>query len=50
MSYVFIANSWFGRLALKLDWDFGYEELMDLGHVAQNIWKTARKSREDQDQ
>ena len=46
MSYIFSANGWFGRLALVLDWDFGFEELMDLGLVAQNMWKSARKAKE----
>lgn len=37
VSYLFIANGWFGRLALSLDWDFGFNELMDLSQVAQKV-------------
>jgi hypothetical protein len=42
MSYLLIANGWFGRLALSLKWDFGFTELLDLSQIAQCIWKSAR--------
>ncbi|KAL3421011.1 transcriptional regulatory protein [Phlyctema vagabunda] len=44
MPYLIIANGWYGRLALSLDWDFGFTELMELSQVAQRIWTIAQNN------
>lgn len=47
--YVFLANGWFGRLALSVDWDFGFSELIELTHIAQGIWRSAQKAKQEHD-
>ena len=39
MSLLFLANSWFGMLELSEGGAVGFEDLLDLSHVAQSIWK-----------